>query len=782
MPQFLQIDGLRISEGSLRVAVDRYEEFKASEDYNEAYKWEILDEAHTWLEENELRTDTVGEFVDLIQDLQPQSGPLVDWSQVQRLRDFVEEDRTRAAAAIQDLLYGEGELHERITYFREMVALGTDCLAFMFAARDPEQFAPYKDRMFRDFLDIFHEGEVPSLGSVADKLTLYSRLLDQMADFLNEENILEDADALDVQDLMWSLTQKPDPRADVELELLHWLAVQLNGYQDDPDRLLDVISDLPDDFLEEEADLYQGKAKIRRVRYQVVQAALRGEEIDLEAVKQQEAAKYEKDILQSWTDFTILAQIYYDLFKHRVERIINDLASEVSDRLSLRNTKTHVVTFQGSQNFVTTGCWFALYPVEAETHRKAYQLFCRINAEGAIVGLYAGDEMQDIPEGDRRLDQRTLAPTELKFDTVISHFVELRPRYQQLTKEDEAEEDEVPDHRPVFDEIEDHLTVKGQVILYGPPGTGKTYMAQQFARWWLHDQTQTPVQDRQLRTVTFHPSFSYEDFLEGLTAKPTEDGLSYEIQDGLLKRAAKDAQRAYEKAGEDEEPAPYLLIIDEINRGNLPRILGETVTLLEFDKRLGRDNETSVQLAHSGDAFTLPPNLYIIGTMNTADRSIALIDAAIQRRFRSIHFPPDYDVLFDELGFEGRPDAQEAASSDADQLRALQALSILALEHINERIRNSGSLGKGKQIGHAYLLGGTEVGDLVGKWSNDILPLLEDYYFGQTARIRDEIFDGGGERLFDWELEQLRDFDAEDLIETFRDLLGAHPDTETPEE
>jgi 5-methylcytosine-specific restriction protein B len=396
------------------------------------------------------------------------------------------------------------------------------------------------------------------------------------------------------------------------------------------------------------------------------------------------------------------------------------------------------------------------------------------------MGLFAGDEaVQGSPE-DRHLDVTELTPHELGIEPIVSHLIQVKPRYQELTRGVD-ENDEAPEHQPIFDEIEDHLTVKGQLILSGPPGTGKTYMAQQFAQWWLRDQTNGPVTEGQLRTVTFHPSFSYEDFLEGLTAKPKDKGLSYEIEDGILKQIADEARQAYDKAGENEEASPYVLIVDEINRGNLPRILGETVTLLEFDKRLDRENETSIQLAHSGEAFTLPPNLYIIGTMNTADRSIALIDAAIQRRFRTIHFPPDYEVLLDEFGFESQADAEEAAQREEDRAGALQALSILALERINERIRQAGSLGKGKQIGHAYLLGETQLDYLVDKWRNDIFPLLEDYYFGQTARLREDIFDGGGEKLFDWELEQVRDFDADDLIETFRDLLGLHPESDATE-
>lgn len=780
MPEFIEIDGLLFTEGTLRVATEEYLDFRESEKYGEEYKWKIVEELQEWLESHEITTETIEELVDLIEELQPRGGPLVDWRQIQRLREFVDEDPTRAATALQDLLYGDDDLEGRLSYFRDLVPLGTDCLSLLITARDPSTYAPYKDSVFRDFLDIFHEGEVPSLGGVTDKLVLYGRVVREINRFFDRANLVDNPEPLHAQDFMYIVTQFPEARADTELALLQWVSTQLGGYKEDPQRFLEVIRDLPDAFLEDQMETYADRGKVARIRYQVIQAALQDTTVDLEGIKEQEKERYEKDILRRWDDFSILGQIYYNLFKHRVDRTLKDLVDFFADELGIRNTKTHIVSFQGPRNFVSPECWFALYPVDAESHREAYQLFLGLKPDGAEVGLIAGDHVQPDPAVEEKLVREKIPPHEVGVEEILERLKDLQPVFQELTQ-GEAEESEAPEHREIFDEIAHHLTRKGQVILSGPPGTGKTYLAHQFGEWWTHDQTDGPVSEGQLRTVTFHPSFSYEDFLEGLTAKPKDGTLTYEIQDGLLKKAAKEAQEAYEATGEDEEAPPYVLVLDEINRGNLPRILGETVTLLEFDKRLGRENETSIELAHSGEPFTLPPNLYLIGTMNTADRSIALIDAAIQRRFRTIPFPPDYEVLFDEFDFEGRADAEEAAGGESDRLRALQALSILALEHLNTRIRNSGSLGKGKQIGHSYLLGDSEIDDLVGKWKNDIFPLLEDYYFGEISRVQDEIFDGGGDALFDWERQRVKDFDEEDLIETFRSLLSL-PSEEEGEE
>ncbi|WP_170964408.1 McrB family protein [Natronomonas salsuginis] len=321
--------------------------------------------------------------------------------------------------------------------------------------------------------------------------------------------------------------------------------------------------------------------------------------------------------------------------------------------------------------------------------------------------------------------------------------------------------------------IERQLKQAHQLVFHGPPGTGKTYTAQRFARWWLSKETEHPTES-QLETVTFHPSFTYEDFIEGLTAEKSNGGVEYKIKSGVFKRICDRARSAYQDAGADAKP--YVLIIDEINRGNLAQIFGETITLLENDKRLGAENETVVTLPHSKTEFTVPPNIYVIGTMNTADRSIALVDAALRRRFRFIAFPPDYEVLYDEYGFGGEKAAETAASSNQDLDTVLQALSIKALHTVNEAILDAPDLGKGKQIGHSYLLGVSGPQEAVDAWKYDILPLLDEYYFGQFERIRQDIFHGAGTELLDWERERIRDFDAFDLVEALATLTDVEPE------
>ena len=173
-----------------------------------------------------------------------------------------------------------------------------------------------------------------------------------------------------------------------------------------------------------------------------------------------------------------------------------------------------------------------------------------------------------------------------------------------------------------LEDIVSLLEDKGQVILYGPPGTGKTYLARELTKALAPDEACRAL-------VQFHPSTSYEDFFEGYRPAGTGDdgGIRYELTPGPLARMAEQASEAPDRQ--------HVMIIDEINRGNLPRVLGELLFLLEY-------RDESVQTLYRPDeAFSLPENLWFIGTMNTADRSIALVDAALRRRFHFVPFFPD---------------------------------------------------------------------------------------------------------------------------------------------
>lgn len=329
------------------------------------------------------------------------------------------------------------------------------------------------------------------------------------------------------------------------------------------------------------------------------------------------------------------------------------------------------------------------------------------------------------------------------------------------------------------------LEAKQQLVFYGPPGTGKTFTATRFAEWLRATKDMHVPGTEQIRTVTFHPSFSYEDFLEGFTASVEGAEVAYEYADGSLKSIVDDAMTAYQNHDGHGDAPPFMLLIDEINRGNLAKIFGETITLLEADKRKGQPNEITAELAHSGEPFVIPPNLYLIGTMNTADESIALIDTALRRRFRFLTFPPQLEIAMVEHGFttDGKPDRETLTASiqsGSNRLVQLVASSILALEVLNERILNSPQLGRGKQLGHTYLLNVDSAQDLVDRWQYEILPQLEEYYFGQFDRLKTQLFADRDIGLFDWETNQIAALTPDTVYTSLCAIAGIDEETRAP--
>ncbi len=258
------------------------------------------------------------------------------------------------------------------------------------------------------------------------------------------------------------------------------------------------------------------------------------------------------------------------------------------------------------------------------------------------------------------------------------------------------------------------LQDKGQIVLYGPPGTGKTYLARRLARALVSfqggDQPGEHWENGRYSLVQFHPAYSYEDFFEGFRPKIDDSGqLIYELTPGPLVRLA---TRAAEHPDE-----LHVMVIDEINRANLPRVLGELLYLLEY-----RDEWTQTQY-RPVSGFRLPSNLWIIGTMNTADRSIALIDAAMRRRFHFVPFFPDRDPT---AGLLRRwCEANEPGQAWVADL----------LDEVNERLR--GDLGGDYMlIGPSYFMKrGLDETSLRRIWEYNIEPLIEDQFFGRRDVI-----------------------------------------------
>ena len=268
-----------------------------------------------------------------------------------------------------------------------------------------------------------------------------------------------------------------------------------------------------------------------------------------------------------------------------------------------------------------------------------------------------------------------------------------------------------------FDHIIDALERKKNVVLEGPPGVGKTFIAKRLAYRVIGYKA-----PQRVRMIQFHQSYAYEDFIQGY--RPTDDG-GFELRDGVFHTFCREAA-----ANPDDR---YVFVIDEVNRGNLSKIFGELMMLIEADKR---GAGYAVPLTYSPDAepFHVPPNLYLIGMMNTADRSLAMVDYALRRRFAFIRLQPAFTTSEFSDFLNAAEVEEEVVNKIVDRLSAL-----------NERIRaDRKNLGPGFEIGHSFFCPGEDDEGLDDSWYEGIVrreiePLLREYWFDRPDHVEEQI-------------------------------------------
>lgn len=265
-------------------------------------------------------------------------------------------------------------------------------------------------------------------------------------------------------------------------------------------------------------------------------------------------------------------------------------------------------------------------------------------------------------------------------------------------------------------------------ILYGPPGTGKTYHTAYYAVAIAENKHLSEVIDEDyekiikrynyhktngnIEFVTFHQSYGYEEFIEGIKPEVKDEKLRYENKDGIFKKFCLKAK--------PNDRKNYVFIIDEINRGNISKIFGELITLIEDTKRLDKDEAMEVRLPYTNEPFGVPKNVYILGTMNTADRSIAMMDTALRRRFKFREMMPDVEVL---------------RKHHVDKIGDLDVAEMLKV--MNERITYL--YDREHTIGHSFFLDLKEnlsVERLGLIFKNSIIPLLQEYFYDDYERIQ----------------------------------------------
>lgn len=286
----------------------------------------------------------------------------------------------------------------------------------------------------------------------------------------------------------------------------------------------------------------------------------------------------------------------------------------------------------------------------------------------------------------------TIAPP----DSSVQHDNELYSKTDFLNEVYMSSED--------YDKLRNLLEYKKNMILQGAPGVGKTFCAKRLAYSIMGEKD-----DKRVAMVQFHQNYSYEDFMMGY--RP--DGNGFVLKKGIFYEFCKKAQKEPDK--------PYFFIIDEINRGNLSKIFGELLMLIEKEYR-GEE----IRLAYNDEPFSVPANLYIIGMMNTADRSLAMIDYALRRRFSFFNMQP----AFDSEGFK----TYQQTINDETFNKVIDGI-----KYLNDDIKKDNSLGEGFCIGHSYFCGGDITKErLVSIIDYDIKPMIREYWFDNDSKYQEE--------------------------------------------
>lgn len=352
----------------------------------------------------------------------------------------------------------------------------------------------------------------------------------------------------------------------------------------------------------------------------------------------------------------------------------------------------------------------------------------KIIGKGIVISDYIYDDSRDTYKHIRKVEWQNKGEWELKKQAVMKTLTNITPYsdyVQELldlvveeTQENISEQkeikyplyskddflDEVYMDEDTYNVISELLEAKYNIILQGAPGVGKTFAAKRLAYSIMGE-----IDTSRVAMVQFHQSYSYEDFIQGY--RPNKDG--FELENGVFYKFC--------KLAEEDNERPYFFIIDEINRGNLSKILGELMMLIEKDKR-----GEKIKLLYSNEWFSVPKNVKIIGMMNTADRSLALIDYALRRRFAFFDFVP----AFSSNGFKNY-----LIEKNSEKLEKL----ISVVETLNNSISNDESLGDGFRIGHSYFCTDDKVTD---KWLKsvveyEIIPLIKEYWFDEPTKVRD---------------------------------------------
>lgn len=826
------------------ISYRRYKKFKENELYDESYKLEILSRLNEFLRGQEINEMTVLDIVKKLQKENPSAGSFVHWSNTADLVKFTEARPEEVSLLLNKLYNSDAPINERIENFRGKakvfnpdISLGAPLFGYLLAAKDYTKYPIYKQEVFTKIKNDYAIEQ--KLGAVGQNYEVYLFICDfVLSHFKRKDSSLT---ILDIQDFFYCSTTYNQIIVESAVDYIFEQAVILREFEENQEQMLNVITNIDPKILEQLRNQYRNSEKINLIRYKLIEEILENGSAslsNLNTIKEEIRVKYDTNILNSWSNFSILFQLYYFDKKKKVQDELGKIHQairrfeELKDRKFVENKVLN--GFSWNNQFGTSRCWLAVYEVEYPNHRPAPQLFVAIDSEGIEYGLHFGDQhaqsgrrsvahikkaqefsyedfyrkiIEVIGEFDddslvvepvipytKELGKETwleliankdifhekdlvylykmyemggqastiqlaeaLGKSRSSFNTPVvqlakriqqetgiedmhrddgsicywcvlfegeygendQFFWRLKPnlkealsesyndptsvKYESYSKEDFLSEVFIDDKK--YDEITRLLKYKKNIILQGPPGVGKTFVSKRLAYSLMGSKDESRVE-----MIQFHQNYSYEDFVMGF--RPQENGFS--LQFGVFYDFC---QLAIDNPEEN-----YYFIIDEINRGNLSKIFGELFMLIESDKR-----DEFVTMGYSKDKFTVPANLHLIGTMNTADRSLAQIEVALRRRFAFVTLTPTFNEKWRLNLMKSNVSAEMA-----NQIHQI-------VDRLNSEIVNDYQLGSGYAIGHSFFSAKPESIEekvwLEGIMDFEIIPLLEEYYFDRPEEV-----------------------------------------------
>ncbi len=828
----------------LAISFKRYLKFKENEIYDEAYKLEILSRLNEFLMGQEINEWNIVDIAKKIQKENPSVGSFVHWSNTDDLVKYAEANPREVSMLLHNLYNSTDPTGERIDHFREQaktfnpeISLGAPLFGYLLAAKNHAKYPIYKQEIFTK-LKKDYEIEL-KLGSVGQNYEMYNFICQTVLEHFKTQT--PSLSVLDIQDFFYCSTTYDQIMVESAVDYLFELSRVLGEFEDDQELMLKAIEDMDPAILEKLSDQYRNNEKINLIRHKLVEKILENGTAsikDMEAIKEEIRVKYDTNILNSWSNFSILFQLYYFDKKKKVQEELVKIHRSLRQFDELQGRKfveDRVLNgFSWNNQFGTSRCWLAVYETEYPSHRPAPQLFVGVDPKGIEYGLHFGDQhpqngqrsvahvdsseifsyedfhqkiVEVIGEFDainivieptipylkeistekwveliannavftekdlvylykmyemggqatatqlaealgkgrssfnapvvslaRRIQQETGIEDVKRDDGSICHWCvlfegeveennhflwRLKPnlkealaesyndpktfKYEAYSKEDFLSEVFIDEK--AYENIASLLKYKKNIILQGPPGVGKTFVSKRLAYSLMGSKDESRVE-----MVQFHQNYSYEDFVMGF--RPKENGFS--LQFGIFYDFC---ERALHNPEED-----YFFIIDEINRGNLSKIFGELFMLIERDKR-----DEFVTMGYSKEKFTVPTNLHLIGTMNTADRSLAQLEVALRRRFAFVALSPAFNEKWRQTLITSNVSSEMTAKIQK------------AVNQLNHEIINDYQLGSGYAIGHSFFSskpeGMEEKSWFEGIMTFEIVPLLEEYYFNRPETV-----------------------------------------------